>query len=335
MVNNKYNIPVVLFVFRRLETVKMTFEILKEIKPSTLYVYADGARDGRDDEKEKVQAVRDFISNSVDWECDFIPTYRAENWGYARNIRDGFDTVLDKCFEAIFLEDDAVPTIKFFKFVELMLEKYKEDMRIEYVAGFNAIGKNDIIKNSYAFGLSTPMSGAIATWANRWKECDFTVRSWKDNKKNKKLKKYIFYNELYKFTTSNLDHVYEHQESEWDVQFGYDMYDKERFGIVPKVNLVRSYGNIDASHMASDSAGKMMASYMEPDDEIFQFPLDEPSEVVWNKEYDKRRQYIFLRVNGTYIERQKQYLIQSIKDIAYKILPRSIWKQIKTMAKKE
>ena len=84
MDNKYFDVPVVLFVFRRLDTVKLIFDILREIKPIKLYVFADGAREGLEDERKKVQIVRDYVSTAVDWDCDFKPEYAEKNKGCAQ-----------------------------------------------------------------------------------------------------------------------------------------------------------------------------------------------------------------------------------------------------------
>ena len=65
-----FDIPVVLFVFRRLDTVKLIMDKIKEVQPQKLYVFSDGPRVGRTDEKKKVLEVREYIKEAVDWDCN-------------------------------------------------------------------------------------------------------------------------------------------------------------------------------------------------------------------------------------------------------------------------
>ncbi len=57
---------VLFLVFNRLDTTKQVFETIRKAKPPRLYIAADGARNNKDGESEKVKAVRDFILNNID-----------------------------------------------------------------------------------------------------------------------------------------------------------------------------------------------------------------------------------------------------------------------------
>lgn len=326
-----YDIPVCLFVFRRLDTVKMIMSKLQIVKPQNIYIFADGAREGVEGEQEKVNSVREYIQESINWECESNLFFSDTNLGYAKNIRDGFGKVLTDNPYGIFIEDDAIPSGAFFTYCKYLLKKYRSNKKIQYIAGFNGIGDNNIIQNSYTFGTTAPMSGAIATWSDRWFGCDFTMREWAEDKKRKKIFHNTYDLEFYRFMAKSNDNVYVKPESEWDIQFDYDMRVKNRVAIVPRGNLANSFGYIDASHTQGDKAGRDMASYMSFTKRKFVFPMDEPAEIKVNEIYDKYRQYIFVKVNGNILERYANYLYVDIKDVAYKSLPSPIWNSIKSI----
>lgn len=66
MSNNNFELqtPVLFLVFNRLDTTKQVFEAIRKAQPPRLYVAADGARENREGEAEKVQAVRDYVRSS-------------------------------------------------------------------------------------------------------------------------------------------------------------------------------------------------------------------------------------------------------------------------------
>lgn len=112
--NNPYN---VLFIyFNNLERTRAVFEQIRKARPAVLFLYQDGVRAGKGEEK-KVLEVREFVENNIDWECvvhkKYQPTnvgcdpseYLAQTWAFS---------IADKC---IVLEDDDVPTYPFFDFV--------------------------------------------------------------------------------------------------------------------------------------------------------------------------------------------------------------------------
>lgn len=327
-----FDIPVVLFVFRRLDTVKLIMEKFEQIKPKVLYIFSDGPRDGKEEEQKKVQEVRQYIKDAVKWECDLHLEYAEKNKGCATNICDGIDKVFETQESAIIFEDDAVPMLEFFEYCKVLLQKYEDDKRIQYIAGFNAVGDTKCIKESYAFSQSAPMSGAIATWADRWNECDFSMKDWPRRKKDKSLEKYFYFKELYNETSKAFEDSYKNINDGWDYQFQFDQLNKERFAIVPRGNLARSYGYTEgAFHEQGERVAKNLIKVMDCTKVGFDFPLTHPNEMNVNEEYDKMRQRLYLDVNGNYIIRHITYAKRKCKEIVYRFMPKSVWNVIRDL----
>ena len=76
-----------------------------------------------------------------------------------------------------------------------------------------------------------------------------------------------------------------------------------------------------------------MAKYMGRTKKEFIYPIKHPDCIEWNKEYDKRRQFIFLRVNGNYVYRHLRYFYLYIKDWFYFHLSKKQWELIKKILK--
>lgn len=331
---NNYKIPIVLFVFRRLDSVKLLMNIISKIKPHKLYIYADGAREGRNEEQQQVEEVRKYVCSAVNWECDSYFGFAKFNKGCARNICEGLNEVFKKEERAIVFEDDALPTNAFFEYAQILLDEYKYDKRIQYIAGYNAIGDNNIINESYTFSKNAPMSGAIATWADRWKECDFQMRNWPQNKRSKRFRKYFFSSELYHVICAAMDDSYLNVNDGWDYQFHHDMLDKERYAIVPRCNLVKYQVYCGgAFHTLSSIQEKRLEEMMGNAGEIFTFPMREPTEIKENNDYDKLRQKYLLNANGNYLKRHMNYIYRTVKETIYKYLPRRVWNFIKKLIK--
>lgn len=330
MQSQELEIPVVLFVFRRINTVQLIFEQLMKIRPKTLYVFSDGPRKGLEEEMKKVQEVRDYIKEAVQWDCDVHMEFASENKGCAENICDGIDQVFQKETAAIILEDDAVPMEEFFLYCQELLIKYNDEEKIQYIAGFNAVGDTDTINESYAFSMTAPMSGAIATWANRWNECDFDMKNWPMNKKKRKFRKYFYFKELYEENSKAFSDAYKKINAGWDYQLHHDQLDKQRFAIVPKGNLVKSYGYTEgAFHPQNQTEISNLVKVMDYTDRPFEIPMKNPSEIRLNTEYDRLRQKLFLEVRGNYLRRHIYYCKRGMKDIAYKFMPKPIWNYLK------
>ena len=104
----KIDIAVLLIFFNRPEKTEKVFESIKKARPSKLYLYQDGAREGRDDDVINVNKCRNVVSQ-IDWECEVHTKFQEKNFGC-----DPSEFIAQKwMFETeemgIILEDDDVP----------------------------------------------------------------------------------------------------------------------------------------------------------------------------------------------------------------------------------
>lgn len=331
---SQFNIPVCLFVFKRLEPVKMIFDVIKQVKPLKMYVFADGPRIQVDGEAEKVSEVREYVSKVVDWDCEKSFYFFDENKGCDRNIVEGLNIFFSKEEKGIIFEDDAVPEKEFFPYCEYLLNKYQRDSMIQYIAGFNAIGDNNIIREDYSFGKTVPLSGAFATWSDRWNNCDFTLKKWPEYKKSNSLKSLLYTSELRKEYTNVLDELFNGKVAYWDYKFDFDMFIKDRLAIVPRANMATSYGFMEgAFHIQDNSVAKKLFPLMTKGKNLPVIPLKEPDTVERNNEYDRLRQKKMLEVKGSYLKRQIKRVKQSVKDLLYKVIPGTVWNKTKSLIK--
>lgn len=74
------NSPILFLVFNRPHTTERVFEVIRQARPSRLYVAADGPRANREGEVEKVTQVRK-IATQVDWPCEVKTLFREKNLG--------------------------------------------------------------------------------------------------------------------------------------------------------------------------------------------------------------------------------------------------------------
>ena len=71
---------VLFLVFNRPDTTALVFETIRQAKPPRLYVAADGPRENREGEAERVARVRE-IATAVDWPCEVKTLFREKNLG--------------------------------------------------------------------------------------------------------------------------------------------------------------------------------------------------------------------------------------------------------------
>jgi hypothetical protein len=68
-------IAILLITFNRLDTTKLVFEAIKKSQPPRLYIASEGLKSEIPGVSEKVQEVRDFIMNSIDWDCEVFTDF--------------------------------------------------------------------------------------------------------------------------------------------------------------------------------------------------------------------------------------------------------------------
>jgi hypothetical protein len=242
-----YQTPILFLIFNRPDCTEKVFEILKQIKPSKLFVAADGPRYDRNEE-DLCNRTRSIISN-VNWECEVVTLFRDKNLGCKDAVSDAVKWFFSKVEYGIILEDDCIPDHSFFKYSEELLIKYKDDERIGMVCGrneYSSTNQND----SYSFSTA----GSIWGWGS-WKR---VIENYDEN--NQELlvdfKQRIYEATLDKFERDRLYHqlkwTLDGSLNTWDYQLHALLKFNSMLYIIPKSNLIKNIGfGVDATHTVS------------------------------------------------------------------------------------
>ena len=146
------NTPVLLLMFNRLDTTKQVVERIREVAPKQLFIVADGARTGREGEKEKCELVRQWVLNAVDWSCEVKTLFREHNLGCGKSVSGGITWFFEQVEQGIILEDDTLPDVSFFRFASELLECYKNDEQVMSISAANLMAdKVEACPDSYFF----------------------------------------------------------------------------------------------------------------------------------------------------------------------------------------
>lgn len=162
MYESKIDIAVLLIFFNRDVQFGKVFEQVRLARPSKLYLYQDGVREGREDDIEGVRKCREIAEN-IDWTCEVHRLYQEKNYGCDPSEYIAQKWMFETEEYGIVLEDDDVPSQSFFPFCKELLEKYKDDTRIHMICGMN---NNDITDCPYSYFFAE--TGSIWGWAS-WK----------------------------------------------------------------------------------------------------------------------------------------------------------------------
>ena len=80
MRNDNFDVPILFLIYRQPEITRATFERIRQIKPSRLYIAADGPHRDRPSEKDECELTRRVI-DQIDWPCEVEKRFLPENVG--------------------------------------------------------------------------------------------------------------------------------------------------------------------------------------------------------------------------------------------------------------
>ncbi len=242
----RLTVPVALIIFNRPDTTRRVFERIREAKPEKLYIIADAPRVGRKDDEDKVAEVRKYVEEHIDWECEIHKNYAENNMGCRDRVSSGITWVLENEERTIVIEDDVLPCMDFFRYMQETMDYYNDNPRVMMVSGTNLM-KNVSMEGQYTFTCYTSVWG-WGTWKRAWDGYDRNVSDWPEVKKSKSLKK-VQSGLAYVFLKRHIDQVYEGKDT-WDYQWDYHRWKRGGLGIVPSANLIENIGmdREDATH---------------------------------------------------------------------------------------
>ena len=249
--NNEYKCKnaVLICMFNRPENVLKVFEQVKKVKPPRLYLVCDGIRNQKD--IKKVNECRN-ISNLVDWSCKVINIFSDFNLGCKKRVITGITEAFKSEEKLIILEDDCIPTIEFFKYMDECLETYENNDEIAIISGSNLLDYKFVEQDKIGFSNYINCWG-WGTWKSTWnlfdaflsiQEVNQTFRTIMKNKNlsffEKKYWLYIFRNAIYTRTI-------------WDFYLQYFFFKYNWKSVYPAFNLVHNIGfAYDSTHMKKE-----------------------------------------------------------------------------------
>ena len=234
---------VLFLVFNRPEATSQVFEVIRSVKPTRLYVAADGPRQDRTGEIDSVAQVRKIVLN-VDWPCKVFTLFRDENLGCKHAVSSAISWFFGHEESGIILEDDCLPSISFFSFCESMLLHYRNDRRVWMVSGFNP--RYPGFTSSEYFASENPSVWGWATWADRWQAYDIAMESWP----NTCILKYFqakFPSYVATYYWDSFTAVRNCLIDTWDYQFTFTILSNHGLVLKAKANLISNIG-VEGTH---------------------------------------------------------------------------------------
>lgn len=282
---SKIDIPVLLIFFCRPEQFHRVFEQVRIASPSKLYLYQDGARADRPDDKEKVDACR-AIAENVDWECEIHRYYQSENKGCDPSEYIAQRWMFSQEDYGIVLEDDDVPSQSFFPFCKELLERYKNDTRINMICGMNNEGVSKHVNSSYFFTTK----GSIWGWAS-WKRVVMAWDSGYPMLDDESVERLILEN--YPDDKSAIEtwkRLRATGREHYEGIMGSSAWTNGRLNIVPKYNMITSVGiSSDTTHSVNDirKLNRYTQRLFGAERYELDFPLEHPAAVLPDRTFER------------------------------------------------
>lgn len=303
---------VLFLVFNRLETTRRVFEAIRQAKPPRLYIAADGPRENRDGEAEKVEAVREYVMAHIDWECEVKTLFRTRNLGCKYAVSEAITWFFEQEEQGIILEDDCLPSQSFFWYCETLLEKYKNDDSVYLISGYGR-GSEPFIKNAdYGFCKYALIWG-WASWAKVWEKYDPEMSDWPQfsdtiiHNVSKRSGAKRYWEQEFSLT-------YKHEIDTWDYQLHYLLLKSGGKSVVPRLNLISNVGfGTDATHtfdVNSENANRRVYDFLFP----LKLDPDRSSEFSIGDFYDK---YEFTK---------KSFIVRAINKILRVVFSKNIFR---------
>jgi len=278
------NAPVALILFNRPDLTAAVFARVAAARPPKLLLVADGPRRHEPRDVEKCALARKVVEQ-IDWDCEVLRNYSDVNLGCGRRPATGITWVFDQVDRAIILEDDCVPDPTFFRFCDILLERFQEDERIMQISGNNFQFGRRRGTYSYFFSRYNICAGAWATWRRAWRHFDFTLSLWPTLRGTPWLQDILDI----PVAAAHWARVFQtaHEEHDtadyWDYQWTFAFWAQSGLAVAPNCNLVSNLGyRYDATHSKDGtSRGANLPT------RAMVFPLEHPPYVVADGDADR------------------------------------------------
>lgn len=232
--------PIVIFAFNRLEPLKRLIASLlenEEAKESDLFVFVDGAREGKTNEKELVENVQKYaesISGFKSVRCEFS----LRNMGLGPSIISGVTRVVNQYGRVIVLEDDLVVSKNFLAFINDGLRLYEREQNVFSICGYSNRVKKPSDYNFDSYFCTRSSSWGWATWADRWNSVDWKLENWDKYKRTKRSFNKWGGSDCFKM----LNDWRMGKNKSWAIRFCYAQFLQNKVSLFPIVSKVANFG---------------------------------------------------------------------------------------------
>lgn len=284
------DVPVAIQAFVRPEQLAKQWEVIKQARPSILFIRSDGPRETVPTDAELIAKSRAVVEE-VDWDCQVYRMYEEKNIGMY-GMSDKYTPIIwSKVDRCIFLEDDQVPSVSYFRFCAELLEKYKDDLRIDRITGVNLCEKWEDTPDDYFFAR-VPASSGVATWRRSVEGRGESLSYAQNPYVMEHIRKDIPWYLRKQFISFAQTGTYANHKPGGEFYTRHAEYLQNKLVIVPKYNLIANNGiGAGATHTGTKSTmPKHLQKQYGMKTYEFEFPLKHPAFIFPDQRFEKERE---------------------------------------------
>jgi hypothetical protein len=240
--------PVLLLTFNRISNTQKVFQEIRAAKVPRLYSSSDGPRPFNQGDVEKIQELRRYILDNIDWKCDVFTLFQETNLGCKNAVSQAINWFFENEEMGIVLEDDCLPSQSFFWFCQELLSRYINDERIFLINGYNHQQTWKPEQNDYFFSLLGGIWG-WASWRRAWKHYDIEMSDINTFMQSGGFER-VLGDSLGKIKKNMIyDGIIVKKIDSWALQWGYARHKNNALTCIPSKSLIENIGfGEDATH---------------------------------------------------------------------------------------
>ncbi len=318
------DVPVRVNIWIRPECQRKQFEVLKKARPSIIFLQSDGGRNEK--EWEAIYQNRKIFETEVDWDCTIYKIYEEKNLGLYTMGQKVSKFIWERVDRCIFLEDDYLPSVSFFRYCAELLEKYKDDLRVACICGMNHLGICEDVTADYFFARQGSIWG-VARWKRSVEMRDTEFAYGKDPYVMKLLKQRAKHNPIFfkRAEAYAKQKYYEGHVAGGEFFIEFAMYGQNQLQIIPKRNMISCMGATGNSAHAGElrTMSKGIRRVFDMETYEMEFPMKDTKYVIPDVEYEKKRNRI-MAYNHPWVKRYRK-----IESLFLQARRGTLWKKIK------
>lgn len=245
---------VLVVAFNRPDLARKTLAAVAKYRPKILYFACDGPRVAHSSDFLLVEETRAVV-RTFPWGCEIRTFFQKQNVGLRENMVQAIDWFFENESEGIVLEDDCIPTPDFFIFMEHILDKYRDELRVWGVTGSNSSRAPVAREHSYGFVRFAIVWG-WASWANRWKLYDRDLNEYQNSEMAGVKKLWSDEFEYHAIDWHLRQIVQKRLLTTWAFPWGWTVLHNDGLWALPAENLITNEGvRSDATHTRRSRVG--------------------------------------------------------------------------------